>query len=196
MNRDDLLFNSESATYGKNFMKNLTNNESYLLIGRPKHIFWHPNERIEIEEIKTLPDDSVAFCIHFAPNALYRFNSQIFLDINTINEVNYCTSYSVFNAGNSYLRVPNDTLTQIFTNIYFDIIEIERREMQDKLDANTYTLKQIDEIYYATLDKIDEAVNNYFEDVVLWTNINGLKKWNQYVYENLGIDNFLEFQKK
>ena len=86
-------------------------------------------------------------------------------------------------------------MIRIFTKIYFDIVEIERRKMQEKLDANTYTLKQIEEIYYATLDKIDEAVNSYFGDVVLWTNIDKLKKWNQYVYENLGIDNLLEFRK-
>ena len=175
-------------------MRNLTQNDDYLLVGRPKHFFWHPNENIEVEEIK-LSEDSVAFCMHFAPRGLYKLRSQIFLDINTINEANYCTSYSVFNLYNSYLRVPNDTLTRIFTKIYFDIVEIERRKMQDKLDANTYTLKQIEEIYYSTLNNIDEMVHTYFEDVVLWTNIDKLKKWNQYVYENLGINNLLEYWK-
>jgi hypothetical protein len=194
MNREDLIFNSDSVTYGRHFMRNLTNNENYLLIGRPKHLFWSPNDRVEIEEIKTLSEDSVAFYMHFAPKTLYKFSSQIFLDINTINDVNHCTSYSVFNADNSYLRVPNNTLIQIFANIYFDIVEIERRKMQDKLNGDTCTFKHIGEIYYDTLDRIDEAVTNYLEDVVLWTNIDKLKKWNQYVYENLGIDNFLIFQ--
>jgi hypothetical protein len=194
MNRDDLIFNADSVAYGNHFMRNLTQNEDYLLVGRPKHFFWHPNENIEVEEIK-LSEDSVAFCMHFAPRGLYKLRSQIFLDINTINEANYCTSYSVFNLYNSYLRVPNDTLTRIFTKIYFDIVEIERRKMQDKLDANTYTLKQIEEIYFSTLNNIDEMVHNYFNDVVLWTNIDKIKKWNQYVYEKLGIDNLLEFRK-
>ena len=194
MNRDDLIFNADSVTYGRHFMRNLTQNEDYLFIGRSKHFFWHPNESVEVEEIK-LSEDTLAFYIHFAPKALYKFRSQIFLDINTINDINYCTSYSVFNLYESYLRVPNDTLTRVFTKIYFDIVEIERRKMQEKLDANTYTIKQIEEIYYSTLNKIDETVNSYFGDVVLWTNIDKLKKWNQYVYENLGIDNLLEFRK-
>jgi len=123
-------------------------------------------------------------------NALYKLSSQIFLDINTINDTHYCTSYSVFNIADSYIRVANDAAIRIFTNIYFDIIEIERRKMQEKLDANNLTLKQINEIYYATLNKIDEVVYKYFDEVVLWTNENWLKMWNQYVYDSLGIDNY------
>jgi formylglycine-generating enzyme required for sulfatase activity len=75
--------------------------------------------------------------------------------------------------------------------------------MQNNLDINNYTLKQIDEIYYATLNKIEKVVNDFFGEVVLWTNknkeiillssVNKLRKWNQYVYENLGIDNLLAF---
>jgi len=204
MNREDLIFNSDSVTYGKHFMKNLTNNESGLSIGRSKYFFWSSDDRLEYEMKEKRSDsrDNILYApIYKSPVPEYKLNSQIFLDINTINDINHCTSYSVFNADDSYLHVPDDTLTRIFINLYFDIVEIERRKMQNKLDANTFTLKQIDEIYYATLDKIEAATNNYFADVVLRTNENNkvilwsseekLKKWSQYVYENLGIRSIL-----
>ncbi|MCL2313250.1 MAG: hypothetical protein FWC41_12400 [Firmicutes bacterium] len=215
IDKPGLTFNSDSAIYGKNFMKNVIGDASSLLTGHPKFVFWDTNDRIEINkdyeveipEVKNPLSKSYVQYPSFASprQELYNLSSQIFFDINAKNDTNYCTSYSIFNAAESFTRAPDNVLMQIFANIYFDIVEIERQKMQDKLDANNFTLKQIDEIYFTTLNKIDDVVNNFLGDEVLWINkidqgvysdINKLRKWNKYVYENLGINNILVFQKK
>jgi formylglycine-generating enzyme required for sulfatase activity/uncharacterized protein YcgL (UPF0745 family) len=213
MDKSGLTFNSDSATYGKNFMKNVIGDASSLLVGQPTFIFWDSNDRIEISKEYETPTYNPyhffyrAYYSSIAPpkSDLYNLSYQIFLDIIAKNDTNYCTSYSIINAAESFTRVPEEVLMQVFANIYFDIVEIERRKMQDNFDANNFTLKQIEEIYYATLNKIDEVVFNLFNDEILWINkvaggvysdLNKLRKWNKYVYENLGINNMLVFQKK
>ena len=215
MDKSGLTFNIDSASYGKNFMKNVTGDANSLLAGTPKFIFWDKDDRIEInkeyesEKTETYYPfyKNYAQYASFAPpkTELYNLSSQIFLDINTKNDTNYCTSYSIFNAADSYTRAPENVLMQVFANIYFDIIEIERRKMQEKLDNNNFTVKQIEEIYYTTLNNIDEKVYYLFEDEILWMNeidkgvysdLNNLRKWNKYVDENLGINNLLVFQDK
>ena len=76
-----------------------------------------------------------------------------------------------------------------FFNIYFDICEIERRKMEEKLKTNIYTVEQIDYVYKETIENMDILTKRYLKEVKLGENKKLFNKWNQYVLESLNIDN-------
>lgn len=122
-------------------------------------------------------------------NDLYKLNVQIMLDIVETRDSLVCKSYTVFDNEKSFYHLPTNYYTNAFLNIYFDFCEIERRKMQQKLDGGNYNLAQINEIYNQAIENLNSISDKFFKEVNVGENEKMLKKWNDYVFEKLNIDN-------
>ena len=68
--------------------------------------------------------------------------------------------------------------------------------MDKELQNTESSLSQIDSIYKQTVERIDNITKRYLKEVQLGKNNKELQRWNQYVIQNLNIDNIKIFQEK
>ena len=161
-----------------------------------QYYFWFANKRIRL--ISQLPQNKTFSQEQINKKSfkreLYNLKVQILLDVCRLNDSLHCSSYSVFDQSKSYYHLPEQSYTNAFINIYFDICEIERRKMEKKLNENHHTIEQIDSIYNKTLENIDRITTVYLKEVQLGKKKILFRKWNKYVYENLNINNIELFE--
>lgn len=124
---------------------------------------------------------------------LYNFNIQIFLDKNLINDSLILNTATVFSPYGSYYKLPIDTTTLCFINIYFDLVEIERLKLLEEINNAHKSFVEIDELYDLTVAKVNLIRKRYFKEVERGTNIEAMSKWNLYVLNKLNIDNYRIF---
>lgn len=187
---DDYMFSSKEDQYGKMFMLDervFVMRDTSTFSGY--YTFWHPNKRVFID--KVYPNNKTATTqelLALQNSSLIKFKVQILLDIVEVKDSLICTSYTVFEDINSYYRIPIDSDSHAFLNIYFDICEIERQKMQLVLDSSNMTLRQIEDLYEKTNNEITVKTTNYLYDVSYGKNNEKLNVWNDYVQEKLGIN--------
>jgi len=190
--------NFTEGNYGRDFLKGAfwgKDSIEYVHKWIGQYVFWSPENRIFID--KTMPNNKTATQDEMTYNPtdnLCRFKVQILLDVNKFGDSIFCNSYTVFDEEKSFYKLPVKDYTNPFTNIYFDLYEIERRKMQHQIDSLHLNLQQIDSLYYKTKEDIDLLAYEFQFEVDFGKKEKELKKWNQYVYENLGFDNIKLFE--
>ncbi|MES2134245.1 MAG: carboxypeptidase-like regulatory domain-containing protein [Bacteroidota bacterium] len=159
------------------------------------NIIWNKDLRISVKKNIIKDDTLKKYEFNNQPflSSLYNLKSQIFFDVNTINDTIRHYSVSVFDVYETFYHLPEESYTNCFINIYFDLCEIERRKMEEKLSNTKLTIPQIDLIYTEASNNLHESEKKYLKEVQMGKNTLKLKAWNQYVYEQLNIDNFKIF---
>jgi len=146
------------------------------------------------------PDEKKVLTASPAPlSRQYHLCVQLFLDINRYKDSTQVVTATVFDPIKSYYFLPLDTLAYCFMNIYFDLVEIERRKLEKKINQSDKSIAKIQALYDESKDRIQQLDKKYFPEVQHGTMEEGMKKWNQLVNQNLGIDNlkiFNLYQKK
>jgi hypothetical protein len=79
-------------------------------------------------------------------------------------------------------------------NMYFDICEIKRRELQAMLDSCRLSLEEIKKLYYRIEEEKEVLSFNFLTETDYGANKDRMKQWNQYIIDNLGIDNVKMFE--
>ena len=123
-------------------------------------------------------------------------NVQLFLDVTQNERTFNFKSYSVFDAMKTFYHLEEEAETKAFLNIYFDICEIERRRMENLLNSSANTIQKTDSIYHEAVRRKDEVTKKYLKDVQLGKAKKSMYEWNDYVFQNLGIDNLKLFGEK
>ncbi len=191
------LINFRKGNYGGDFLilPKVVNNQGHDFF-EYYYSFWTKDKRILLNK-KLLQNEvySQEKINQSIQSDLYKLKVQILLDITQLGDSIDCKSYTVFDADQTYFHLPEQSYTYAFLNIYFDICEIERRKMDEKLKSNHYSISQIDSIYKVTLENIDKITNSYLKEVEAGKDEKSLNKWNNYVFENLKINNIEIFNK-
>jgi len=196
--QEGYLVNFDEGNYGNNFLKILRrypNDSTVVPFFEFYYAFWSEKERIELN--RKLRQNEIYPAEKINQNILsdlYNLKVQILLDITQLEDSLNCKSYTVFDADKTFYHLPEQPCTKAFLNIFFDICQIERREMEKELQNNNKSLSRIDSVYKNTLERIDNITHRYLKEVKLGTNETELEKWNQYVMKNLNIDNIRIFQ--
>ena len=81
-----------------------------------------------------------------------------------------------------------------FLNMYFDLMEIQRRELELDLKLNAKSSKEAEQIYAKKMYKVNQLSESFFLDVERGNNEEGMLKWNQIIVNELQIDNWVFFQ--
>lgn len=185
--QEGCLINFREGNYGKNFLQNADYRKTFY---EYYYTFWDSVKRIRLN--KKLPQNSTYAQEKINSSILtnlYHLKVQILLDVTQVEQKLVSKSYCVFDAKKTFYHISEQPETNAFLNIYFDICEIERRKMEFTLNAFSYTIGQIDSIYKATQQYMDNITGQYLKEVKLGKDKNSLRKWNDYVLKNLGIDN-------
>ena len=149
--------------------------------------FWSPNRIIIKENIPEPKGGSVSpGFISDKYNLAVKFyaNRDVYAD-----SVNITTS-AVFDPFDSFYHLPIDKFTLCFINIYFDLCEIERRTLSKKLNTIKHDFDLMTKVYDEFLMEMDIKKAKYMKEVDRGLVLYKMQEYNNYVLDNLGIDNF------
>lgn len=160
------------------------------------YIIWSDKKRISLKKNKLRNDTNLSKSsngLSFITNQ-YRLKAQLFLDLNPVGDSIQHFSASIFDVYDTFYNLPEEPFTNCFINIYFDLVEIERRDMEKIITNSKFTIAQFDSLCKITQIKIEKKSLEYSGKVERGKNLKELEIWNNYVKQYLGIDNFEIFQ--
>ncbi|MBK6545420.1 MAG: carboxypeptidase-like regulatory domain-containing protein [Saprospiraceae bacterium] len=189
INTNELFFIDSSSLTNKTLFKSNTFFK-YGLFEHP-YISWSRN-RIKFREI--LSDTSVTYSTTGFKSEQYKLAVKIYLDINSYRDSTHIITSTIIDPYESYYHLPMNNQTLCFINIYFDLCEIARRELEEKLKAQTNNIYRLKEIYNNFLTQFETKRNEYLKAVEHGTIEKEMIKYNNIVYEILRIDNIELFQ--
>jgi len=123
----------------------------------------------------------------------YKLSIKIFMDINTYSDSTNVVTSTVFDPWETFYYLPVDSSTNCFLNIIFDIYEIERRNFEKSIQGLGNNKVEILSKFETMNVKLDNLKSEYLAEVDRGTKREELEKWNQYVIDNLGINNMRLF---
>lgn len=156
------------------------------------YIAWS-GKRIRFREL--VADSSLAI----APNRSatvsekYNFGVKIFMDINLFPDSIQVITSTIFDPVVSYYRLPMDQAALYFINVYFDLVEVERRALENAINRSDRKPETIRELYLQSQYRIDFMQQKYFKEVEHGQDEKAMAKWNQVVFEQLNINNYALF---
>ncbi len=124
----------------------------------------------------------------------YALKAGIFVDVNPVGEGLQHFSTTVFKVNESYYHLKEEAVTNCFMNIYFDLVEIERREMEKEIAKNPNSWLHIKSCYAAAMLEIENTGLKYLKEVERGHNKKKMEEWNKKVLEGLEIDNLKIFK--
>lgn len=152
-------------------------------------------ERILFKESTPVPSDKRIGDLDF-PADQYNLSVKVFMDINTNADSTDILTATILDPMESFFLLPMDNNTHCFINIWFDLVEVERRKFQQALQLSDKTGATAQKMYDELLIRLKTIKLLYFKEVERGTRSAELLKWNDIVYRNLGIDNAAFFYLK
>ena len=120
----------------------------------------------------------------------YNLEVQILLDYNDICDSIHISTKTVFDPYSSFYYFETSRESQVFINIYFDLIEIERRKLELEISQVIKDYQLVEALYNKAKERIESLKERYFRDVQRGLNVDKMREWNEVVYESLNINNF------
>ncbi len=187
-------FSSPTTLTNSDFFKTFNNDtlrNSNLIrkkgISESQFVHWSP-DRIVWRDLRK---DSLSLNATSAIIAnRYNLEVQFYFDWNNYQDsVNVLTDV-IFDPYKSYYHLPIDAYTTCFINMYFDLCEIQRRELQKKFNhLNKKNVSAYFECFYAFQTSAEKERQRFLLEIDRGTNERNLLKWNRYIYEQLNINN-------
>jgi hypothetical protein len=115
------------------------------------------------------------------------------MDINEVCDSLQIITKTIFDPFLSFYNFPQTKESQAFINIYFDLIEIERRKLAEELIKCKKDILLMKVKYNEALKNITIIRKKYFNEIERGSNKTNLKKWNSVVINALNIDNIYLF---
>jgi hypothetical protein len=191
----DSLNSSDAFFHDPKSVTSLTVFEPNSQIGRGllEHPFtrWTPG-RIRFRDLSAnvRPDPATGT----VPAGRYNLSVKIFADINSYRGTTHVLTATLFDPFESFYYLPLTNQAQCFINLYFDLCEMERRELEKRLyqgDGLQTTFMKICRESQASLDK---RLIDFQKEVELGSNPVAMAKYNAIVRGALGIDNLNLFK--
>ena len=83
-----------------------------------------------------------------------------------------------------------------FINLYFDIVESHRRELEESIRDEKLSAEEIAERYSLVLDDLAKTSDRYFSEVERGNDIQAMTKWNEQYKTTTEVDNMAIFNVK
>jgi hypothetical protein len=119
----------------------------------------------------------------------YRLNGKLFLDINPYPDTLQIVTAAIFDPYDSFYRLPLDNTAHCFINLYFDLVEIHRRKLEEAIARSDKKTATIEQIYKKSQANLDGFTRQFFTDVEGGKERGSMLKWNKLVFEQLKVDN-------
>lgn len=186
-------FTKDNSIYVKN--KSAITNETIFLendflkkgLLEYPYVFWSKN-RIKIRKDTIYNETNV----NSTPLDRYNLEVQIYLDINQLKDSLNIITTTIFDPYETFFYYPITNHSLAFINMYFDLVEIHRVELEQALLMEK-SIEQIKNIYQQKLLDLKVVSRHFFKEVEHGMNKNGMMKWNAFINQKIGIDNILFF---
>ena len=181
--------NNARNRFFKQYYVNKMNSDKFVEFGgnvvKPRFIPWSYDRLV-------LTYDNIYPSGRYAENAdahVFKFAIQSYLDINTYNDSTIAFSKLVYNTEESYYGYEISLKTQVFFNIYFDFLEVRRREFVKEINEKKLSEEEIKNIHLRFMKENEALRIKLFRDIERGNNEEQLKEWNEYILKELGINN-------
>jgi hypothetical protein len=172
---------------------NITSRDFFSANGQSKSGFlehpytmWSPN-RIRFRSADQPPQTGT-------PVDLYHFEVQLYVDLNPSPEGLNMFTKVVFDPFESFFHFPPaDTAAVCFLNLYFDLMEIQRREFEAEVRSGPMEAARIQQLYDQRIRQMKSAGHTFLKETERGRNEKAMLKWNRRIQEKLGIDNVTYF---
>lgn len=124
----------------------------------------------------------------------YHLQVHLFLDINPLADSMHWLSATLFDPFQSYYYQPIDPSAHCFINMYFDLMELERRKLEERLRQSERTEAAFLQVYQEVLEEAEALSERFFREVMLGKNQKAMIYWNQLLVDRLEIDNLAMYK--
>ena len=146
-------------------------------------------ERIRIREAdpKTI---EIQGARNFLEEDRYNLNVKLYLDYSIINGKLHYQLYSLIDPINTYYYFHIDRTDHAFINMYFDLMEIEKRKLAQKLsELELSEIDQIDSLYNEAVTQFKQNAKSFTNNVSRGSNFVKMQEWNTIIKRAIHIDN-------
>jgi hypothetical protein len=128
-------------------------------------------------------------------SALYHLEAQLYYDFIPSADTFVLMISCILDPYLTYYNLSVDPAVNCFINMYFDLCEIARRKFEAKcLQVNLpHDQRQVALIYEETKQALDLQLKDFLAQVDRGQNRKAMLKWNDYIKEELGMDNLAVF---
>ncbi|XOV66196.1 MAG: hypothetical protein ACFHU9_11215 [Fluviicola sp.] len=120
---------------------------------------------------------------------LYELQAFIYLDRNEANDSTHFKVETLINLDESFYYLKRTPYTVCFVNLYFDLVEIQRRKLAALVNEQQSDPESWIRLYQKNQTELDGILKNYLKTVERGTNLEVLNQYIDLVKEELGIDN-------
>ncbi|MBU2555665.1 MAG: carboxypeptidase-like regulatory domain-containing protein [Bacteroidetes bacterium] len=140
-------------------------------------------------------DESGVLVIAYQTAGNSYLRGHLFLDYEVEGPNTYYYSRASIDRDLSFFKdMRRDVYTLVYLNIYFDLYEVHRRMLMDKLNSlGSAKRKEIANIYQEELKLLHNELQSMRKETQQGFNVEGLSNWNFYIKKKLGVNNFKIF---
>lgn len=125
----------------------------------------------------------------------YNLNVKLYLDMNTVQDTTIYQLCSILDPVDSYYYFTITPTDLVFMNIYFDIMEVQKRKFETELRLIKHIKReQVEKLYEVHMNEFGQTIESYITKTKRGKNKRELEKWNQYIIQNLNVDNLKYFK--
>ena len=137
------------------------------------------------------PDSIVRRSLHDKPEEInYAFDMGLYLDYNQFEDSIYYQVQSVIDPIFSFYHYSISERDKAFFNMYFDILEIEKRNLEKNLEKEKELSPQrIEQLYEESLNRFEAERRTYIRQVQRGRSSIPMKLWSDYIKGKLKVDN-------
>lgn len=185
---------SEKQLFIESNTTNLIDSFSYdpiskeISFNEPTYRRWSKN-RINLSDMK----DKSSARKHLNVYLKYNLDIKIFMNIDQIGNSQEIQLVTILDPFTSYSNLDQSSNSVAFINMYFDLVETKRRELENKINPEL-SVKAMQELYKETSSELIQISRTFFTETAGGTNKKGMIEWNEYIYKHLKIDNLELFQ--
>ncbi|MBI1287419.1 MAG: hypothetical protein GC178_07535 [Flavobacteriales bacterium] len=154
------------------------------------HMFWSGEKRIRFAEFSP---DKRSRKLSEMPNEKFHLNAFILMDPWRINDSIQFRTFAMFDPYESFFHLPVTCSAQIFINMYFDLVEIQRRELDQELRSKRLSMDDARSLHRQHQTMLQKTLHQFVSETAHGTNKEAMVRWNQSVLEKLGVDNLGSF---
>ena len=158
--------------------------------------YWSVDHRIGIKYSfpqQTYDGQGVVAKYGTAPDASkVNLAAQLFLAMDPSGDSLRFHSATVFDGFQSYWLIPEEQETDCYLNLFFDLCEIERRRMVERLKGVT-DIETVRRIHEEATKSMERTTERYRRETALGRDRKSLARWNTLVKDALHIDNMVLF---
>lgn len=128
------------------------------------------------------------------PITNYYLNTKLYLDFNLEHDSVWFSSKALLDPVGTFDDHEMNNQTRAFINMYFDLLEIKRRELVNDLKKITQpNPDKIRQLYEEHLNAYKQTIKKFTHDVHHGQTYEGMRLWNKIIMEELDVNNIKKY---